>query len=73
MKRYASSSTQQQQQQQQQQQENKKMILNLILELVLVDGVDVLDLLEIASVRSGSQNHSDPATIVLPGARHHAT
>ena len=48
-------------------------VANLILELLRLDRVDVLDLLQVAGVSSGSENHPDSASVVLPGARHHAT
>ena len=46
--------------------------IHLISKLVLVNGVDVLDLFQVASVRAGSENHADAASVVFPGARHHA-
>ncbi len=49
--------------------ENK---IYLISKLFLLDGVNVLDLFQVACICAGSKNHADAASVIFPSARHHA-
>ena len=40
----------------------------LLVEALLVEGLDVLDVLEVAGVGAGAQDEADATTVVLPGA-----